>query len=486
MSCAIELASYHLDRLQRFVQRNLPLACLKPGPIAQLSSDMLAQILEFLHTDELMYSSTGQRLVSHAFHDAAKLCRVVSPLGPILKQDAMEYVDHQLWRRPNFWDVWGLAQEGMAGGDFVVPESLRVSLNTGVEAFLAQEPPTVFKRGTVSNIVNPFVSPYVLGVSSFTPSQDLPSLPGLASPDLFGRKSPARPEYQMIATNMHRVGGKFRFRGGINGLPRPGNEELYSDLERIFNTCKPHVEAAYGYALALAPTHPEPLTGMETLGNDQELIDKIRYGDWSPNFENKTDFTRDVCRGSLPDKIQIMVSIADIELGPGDSHEGGWHVDGFPHEHIVCTIDYTLECGEAFYGGELQFRRGFTVNEARATYEFEFEGAAPDEKLKPLGKVRKPQGRAIVFPNTHVHRVAIARSVPEEEGFPAKRRTLIMFVVNPKERVLSTEEVTNPHMGTEELVSRRDKMVLGRAVQDWNTGTPMTRPHHFHNGCFMD
>ena len=35
--------------------------------------------------------------------------------------------------------------------------------------------------------------------------------------------------------------------------------------------------------------------------------------------------------------LQVIVKVADIELEPGASHEGVWHVEGMSHENIAAT-----------------------------------------------------------------------------------------------------------------------------------------------------
>merc|ERR1712066_890646 len=63
-------------------------------------------------------------------------------------------------------------------------------------------------------------------------------------------------------------------------------------------------------------------------------------------------------------KLQVIVKIADIEVPPGGTHEGVWHVEGMSHENIVATAEVILHKDPTLQGADLEFKRAFTIDEA--------------------------------------------------------------------------------------------------------------------------
>jgi hypothetical protein len=157
-------------------------------------------------------------------------------------------------------------------------------------------------------------------------------------------------------------------------------------------------------------------------------------------------------QGNLLKEIQVIVSIADFELQPGQSYEGDFHVDCMPHEHIVAVADVTLSKDDHFKGGELFFKRGFPLREVHSFYEQSaFDG------MLPLGKVPPKEGRVTVFPNTHIHRLLSATNTSTSSS--AKRRGLIFFVLNPNEGLFQLKKFL--HLS----------MMSSLKVMHWTIGT---------------
>jgi len=99
--------------------------------------------------------------------------------------------------------------------------------------------------------------------------------------------------------------------------------------------------------------------------------------------------------------------------------------------------------------------------------------------LVPLGRVETPKGRLVVFPNSHVHKVARMindAGCDNDENKIGRRRIVVFFVVNPERRIISTREVApqQPHAGGgmdhEEALNHRLKLMRERKYtkQDWN------------------
>ena len=52
-------------------------------------------------------------------------------------------------------------------------------------------------------------------------------------------------------------------------------------------------------------------------------------------------------------------------------YEGVWHVEGMPHENILATGVYLLNIDPELEGGELLFKRNFTVDEKLIVKQYE-------------------------------------------------------------------------------------------------------------------
>ena len=57
----------------------------------------------------------------------------------------------------------------------------------------------------------------------------------------------------------------------------------------------------------------------------------------------------------------------------------------------------------------------------------------------PLGTLSTSSGSAVVFPNTHAHKVSALRNASSDRD--ACRRLVVFFVVNPRRRILSSADV---------------------------------------------
>lgn len=73
------------------------------------------------------------------------------------------------------------------------------------------------------------------------------------------------------------------------------------------------------------------------------------------------------------------------------------------------------------------------------------------------GRVETPQGRLIVFPNSHVHKVTdMINNLPEAEDASINKQRIIL--VNSNKRIISTREVASQKEGP---MSHEDALKLG-------------------------
>jgi hypothetical protein len=286
---------------------------------------------------------------------------------------------------------------------------------------------------------------------------------------MFGRTRGFEFTSQYLPTFVDQVQDTWKFRGEIHDLPLKGNEPLYSQLEQVLTMCTSHLEGVMQYAHRLKPT---------LQANDNELCpDSFRPHEYcNTSFSSMPPPARVSLRGQ---SLQVIVSIADYVLQPGQSYEGNYHLDGMPNEDIIATIDITLHRDEEFQGGALEFKRGFLIKEVMNLMK-----ANVDEfflESCPLGKVETKPGRVLVFPNTHIHRVC--RSINVSANKTVKRRNIILFVVNPSTRLITKEDLVckQPQLTVEESIAQRDVMMRMRLTQHWNV---LTNLNPGEVGCF--
>lgn len=74
-------------------------------------------------------------------------------------------------------------------------------------------------------------------------------------------------------------------------------------------------------------------------------------------------------------RLQVVVKAANCVLKPGQSYEGGWHVEGMQHERIVAAGIVYYGTSQNMHGAGLSFRRLLSRNVVG------HRGALPDEDL---------------------------------------------------------------------------------------------------------
>jgi hypothetical protein len=152
-------------------------------------------------------------------------------------------------------------------------------------------------------------------------------------------------------------------------------------------------------------------------------------------------------------KLQVITKIGQIILTPDNpKYPGGsWHIEGMPHEHIAASCIHYLDV-EGITESFLDYRKPVLINEENinypqsdgnyTTHHYGIEQDSHHEGImnRYLGAIKCNEGASVVFPNTLQHKVK-----PFELAKDAKvsRRTIIVFfVIDPKKRIISTEQVT--------------------------------------------
>jgi hypothetical protein len=341
---------------------------------------------------------------------------------------------------PSIGAIWEKHQhrpdpDGVAYGDGLVDPALIARLRAGVQRLCDAEPVDYHPgSGTrVRDLVHPSLYPYIAGRSQLVRS--VPTPPA-ASYDRFGRPFEGS-RYQWLPTPFQ-VGsdGNVRIEYPINNLDRDRHPALYDDLADLFATALPLVESVVGY-VDRTQFFCEECEGIEHEG---ELPEDGKPG--SGPVESTSLRGRD---------LLVIPKIVEYRLGAGETHEGVWHVEGMSHEHIVATCVYILDRDDALQGGDLAFKRAYTVEEAgRLFWNIDQSRPRPieemvDEGTIPVGRLSTPCGRLLVFPNSHIHKLGELRVA--DGASEGRRRVIVFWIVDPQVQIASTAEVL-PQQGS--------------------------------------
>ncbi|MCA9712283.1 MAG: DUF4246 family protein, partial [Myxococcales bacterium] len=340
----------------------------------------------------------------------------------------------QLWERHQALDL----PDGVAWDDGAVPSRLRERLQARVDRLLAEQRPD-YHPGTgecVRDVVHPSLFPFVKGRTKLAPGAQAPSEPAAGSRDRWGRPY-ERSKYQWLPTPfaVDRQGG-VRVLSYINNLDRNVYPEVYDDLAELFGVMLPLFESVYGYAGSVA-FHSEDVP-------EHEL----------PEGRPRRKASKNPSPISLRDReLQVITKIVEYRVGP-EPFESVWHVEGMSHENILATGVYVLDRDPALEGGDLQFKRAYTREEAgRLFWNIpQCRSEAMDDMIGrgavPAGSLGTPAGRLLVFPNSHIHQLSAMRAGGGAKE--ATRRVIVLWLVDPERPIVSTREV-RPQQGTMSL-----------------------------------
>lgn len=372
-------------------------------------------------------------------------------------------------------------REGVAIADDFVPRALHDTLMKQINDLLKTQIVDYHPHSNdiVRDIVHPALYSYVKGISPLLKSEEEiealshdPSIPEsdrieLKASDYWGRKYEASAKYQWLPTYFDIAkDGSCTICDYINNLvPRSEHEELYESLAQLFSQALPLIESVYGYCRVVKETHIRQPG--EELGYSGKAIPEIQEKPVS-------------LRGK---QVQVVTKIVDYELGPGQTYEGVWNVEGMSHEEIVATAIYFIDRDGEIEGGDILFKRAFHKGEATFSFSnVDQERFYPvedkiQEGLLPLGQVKTLPGRLLAFPNSHVHKVTeLKNTSTETDRAKKKRRIIVFFLINPERRIISTREVPvqQEHAGgimkRGDALEHRLKLMAERKYtkQDWN------------------
>jgi predicted DNA-binding WGR domain protein len=204
-----------------------------------------------------------------------------------------------------------------------------------------------------------------------------------------------------------------------------------------------------------------------------ELIAEI-FGSIFPMFESvcsrlKNNFVDENENGDLKNiplrnrKLQVVTKLVEYRVNKEEDFEGVWHVEGMSHENVLATGLCIIKRDSNFMGAEIAFKRYLFSEEASDLISSTVQNASrPTEQMdggdvRPLGTVTTPAARAVVWPNSHIHKVS---KMDSSDGKDATRRILVFWLVNPDTPIVSTANVAKQQGKMTLAQARKNRLAL--------------------------
>ncbi len=270
---------------------------------------------------------------------------------------------------------------------------------------------------TMVDILHPSLYCYVDGIT------ETKNLDGLEKSSLF----------QWIPCNYSLINKKFVSQ--IHGLDQKEFPELHNSIETIFSNI------LHGFQNVFSNLHKNKRT--------EDLISLN-------NFEN----------------LQVIVKIGSTELTPEKprSSSSSFHLEGILEENIIATGIYYYDM-QNITESYLSFRT--VVDEYCVDYPqnhndyveahyglTEMSEIGDTETVMPLGKIHTKKNMSLVFPNFLQHRVDDFELVDKTKtGY---RKILVFFLIDPRKRIISTENIVRNPMSLEEAKMCRELLMFHR------------------------
>jgi predicted DNA-binding WGR domain protein len=204
-----------------------------------------------------------------------------------------------------------------------------------------------------------------------------------------------------------------------------------------------------------------------------ELVAEI-FGRFVPMFESvcsrlKNNFADESESSDLKNiplrnrKLQVVTKLVEYRVNKEEEFEGVWHVEGMSHENVLATGLCIVKRDVNFMGADIAFKRYLFDEEANDLIFSTMQHAArPTEQMdggdvRPLGTVKTPAGRAMVWPNSHIHKVS---KMDSSDGTDATRRILVFWLVNPDTPIVSTANVPKQQGSMPLAQAKKNRLAL--------------------------
>ena len=311
--------------------------------------------------------------------------------------------------------------ENLAWSDNIIPKSTLDALNEQVDIMCAQEPED-FHPGSgtvVRDLVHPSMYCFVKGVSdaSISPLSDyspefVERQHEESDTDYWGRIYEDSKYQWLPAEFVVDDHGKVMINSYINNLDESKYPKVYELIAEIFGRFIPMFESICGRM-------------------------KNNFTGEAGNREPKSIHLRNR-------KLQVVTKLVEYRVNKEEGFDGVWHVEGMSHENVLATGLCIIKRDVNFVGADIAFKRYLFEEEANDLIMSTVQNASrPTEQMdggdvRPLGTVKTPAGRSMVWPNSHIHKVS---NMDSSDGNDATRRILVFWLVNPETPIVSTANV---------------------------------------------
>jgi len=313
--------------------------------------------------------------------------------------------------------------ENVAWSDRVLPLPLIRDLNLLLDEICKNEPADYHPGSgkVVRDIVHPSLYCYVKGISKVNGTPGDPS--GESEPvketedggkDFWGREYEDSIYQWLPAEFFISEDGTTNIKSYINNLDRNKYARVYGILERMFDSVLPMFESV-----------------CSSLRNDFYGVEGVEKGIKVISLRNRT--------------LQVVTKIVEYRVNLEENFDGVWHVEGMPHEEVLATALCIVQRDDNFAGAEIEFRRFLFEDEGtELIYSMPQNAVRVTDTLgggdvRPLGSLKTPKNRVVVFPNSHIHRLS---SMYSSDGADATRRIVVFWLINPEHPIVSTANVS--------------------------------------------
>ncbi len=312
--------------------------------------------------------------------------------------------------------------ENVAWRDRAFPKTLITQLNDSLDE-ICQNEPADYHPGSgkvVRDIVHPSMYCYVNGLSEINASpensiaaESISSRLDKFDRDFWGREYEDS-KYQWLPSEFFvSEQGDVKIKSYINNLDREKYPGMYGLIEEMFERTLPMFEAV-----------------CNSLRNDFYGVQGDDLGRHAIPLRNRN--------------LQVVTKIVEYRVNQEENFDGVWHVEGMSHEEILATAVCIIKRDDNFSGADIEFRRFLFQDEGDDLIMSTPQNAnRPTDTMgggdvRPLGRLKTPENRVIVFPNSHIHRLS---SMYSSDGNDAVRRIVVFWLVNPNRPIVSTANV---------------------------------------------
>lgn len=195
---------------------------------------------------------------------------------------------------------------------------------------------------------------------------------------------------------------------------------------------------------------------------NEKLYNLISYVFYQmvPQFNDvleQLEYAKRISKSTKLKKCQVIVKLANTFLTPDSSsvNAGSWHLEGIQSEKIIATGIYyynmvnvsdnylhfrtTIDCENANYpqNGIKYVKKHY--GSSLLSDDRVIMGNESETQIY-LGKIKTYEDLCLVFPNFLQHRVSEFELLDKTK--PGIRKTLIFFLIDPSQNVISTSDVS--------------------------------------------